>query len=273
MNVVFVQCESYGCKNITSDLYKEKFGAYCFEHSSKVKAPFGDKTKFKSLSPISPRRISLVKNPSVNSDDFLPKIVKDIDFSPKKSKTKSKSPKKSLSSYKLASKKNTSLVLPLPGEEVDDFGFTSPEDKEENVHLPLPSEEEQIKSPYISPGMDLTFENYESSPLIVESIKTSVPSPRRNTKFVKKVDCCYCTDPYDISKVMNCGHMICPQCLEGIVRSPYCEFCGNLLEGPFITEKLSMIINNKYKQDLEKLSNEEEYYSEESSEEESSEEE
>jgi hypothetical protein len=71
---------------------------------------------------------------------------------------------------------------------------------------------------------------------------------------------------------MMCGHMICPQCLEGIVRSPYCEFCGKFLEGPFLNEKLSIMINNKYKQDLERIENEKEYESSSSEEESDSEE-
>lgn len=256
MNVTFVHCEVYGCKNITSDLYKEKFGAYCFEHTSNIKAPFGKQTKFKSLSPISPRRISLIKESSVNSEEILPKIVKDIDFSPKKSKNKSKIVKKSTSAYKSVFKTKKSLILPLPGEENKELDYSSPEDKEESVHL-LSG---QNTIPYISPGTNLTFENYQGSPVIVESIKTSIPSPKSNSKFVKKVECCYCMDPYDISKVMNCGHMICPQCLEGIVRNPFCEFCDKVLEGPFMTEKLSMIINIKYKQDLENLVDEEEEF-------------
>jgi hypothetical protein len=256
MNVTFTHCEAYGCKNITSDLYKEKFGVYCFEHTSKCKPPFGNVVKNKNLSPISPRRIVVKESPVL-----VPKINKKLDFSPRNSKL----------SLISSPKKSKSLLLPLPGEEsdiVNDLIPEAPEDKYESVHLPLPYEE---KVPSIIPGIDLTFENYQSSPIVVESIKTPVLSPRRNSKFIKKIECCYCTDPYDISKVMNCGHMICPQCLEGIVRSPYCEFCDNLLEGPFLTEKLSMIINNRYKQDLENLANEEQF--EESSEEESSDEE
>jgi hypothetical protein len=273
MDVTFVHCESYGCKNITSDLYKENFGAYCFEHSSKVKSPFGTKTKFSSLSPISPRRIVLTEKAkeSVELEEKIPRVIKSIHISPEKEtvksskkskKTKSKEISSPYKSKTPASSKN-SLILPLPGEE----------EKEEQIHLP---DEEEKEIPFISPGMDLTFENYESSPIMTQSIRTSVPSPRRTEKFVKKVECCYCTDPYDISKVMKCGHMICPQCLEGVVRSPYCEFCkdGSFLEGPFMTEKIQSIIDTKYKQDMERNNFEEsEEYSEEYSESSESEEE
>jgi hypothetical protein len=267
MDVTFVHCEAYGCKNITSDLYKEKYGAYCFEHTSKVKAPFGIETKFKSLSPISPRRIALTEKAkeTIEDEEKIPRIVKSIHLSPEKetiknSKKSKKSKSKEISSSyksKTPASYRDSLILPLPGEEV----------KEEQIHLP---DEEENKTPIISPGMDLTFENYESSPVMTQSIKTFTPSPRRTEKFVKKVECCYCTDPYDISKVMKCGHMICPQCLEGVVRSPYCEFCkdGPFLEGPFMTEFLQSIIDTKYKQDLERNNFEEYEESEEESEEE-----
>jgi hypothetical protein len=268
MDVTFVHCESYGCKNITSDLYKEKFGAYCFEHTSKVKAPFGTKSQFNSLSPISPRRIVLTEKAkeTIKTEDKIYRVVKSIRLSPEKETIKNSKKTKKTKSKEVSSPFKTktpatykdSLILPLPGEEV----------KEEQIHLP---EQEENKISPISPGMDLTFENYESSPIITKSIKTSVPSPRRTEKFVKKVECCYCTDPYDISKVMKCGHMICPQCLEGIVRSPYCEFCkdGNLLEGPFMNDKIFSIIETKYKQDIEKGFFEEEESEEESEEEES----
>lgn len=264
MDVTFVHCEAYGCKNITSDLYKEKYGAYCFEHTSKVKPPFGTKSQFHTLSPISPRRIVLTEKAKEEAEleEEIPRIIKSIHLLPEKEsikkskKTKSKeisSPYKS----KTPASYRDSLILPLPGEEV----------KEEQIHLP---DEEETKTPTISPGMDLTFENYESSPVMTQSIKTFSPSPRRTEKFVKKVECCYCTDPYDISKVMKCGHMICPQCLEGVVRSPYCEFCkdGSFLEGPFMNEKLQSIIETKYKQDLERnIFEEVEEYEEESEEE------
>ena len=59
MEVTFVHCEAYECKNITSKLYKEKFGSFCFEHSSKTKGPFKIDPLIEKVSPVSPRRAPL----------------------------------------------------------------------------------------------------------------------------------------------------------------------------------------------------------------------
>ena len=67
MNVTFVRCESFGCKNLTSDLYKKLYGSYCFEHSSKTNKPIGVLDKPKLLSPISPRRTKYNEKLSVKS--------------------------------------------------------------------------------------------------------------------------------------------------------------------------------------------------------------
>jgi hypothetical protein len=56
MEVTFVHCEAYECKNITTNSYKEKFGSFCFEHSSKTKGPFNIETTSEKVSPVSPRR-------------------------------------------------------------------------------------------------------------------------------------------------------------------------------------------------------------------------
>ena len=70
---------------------------------------------------------------------------------------------------------------------------------------------------------------------------------------------------------MKCGHLICPECLEGRVRKPYCDFCGEPLEGPFVTPEMLSKIEDKYKKDQEEGTDN--YFEEESSDEESSDEE
>jgi len=185
MNVAFVKCEFYGCKNITTGSYKDLYGAFCFEHTGKNKAPMGIPENKQKLSPISPRRISLQRR-----------------------------------------------------------------------------ETDPISEP--------VFENYEYKVSKVASPKLSIPSPSRRFSLIQKMECCICKDKYDENKVMNCGHMICPQCLEGRIRSPYCDFCGEPLEGPFVTEEIYQNIMDKYKQDQERNVEEDE---EEGNEEEANEEE
>jgi len=192
MNVTFVKCESFGCKNLTSDLYIKLFGAYCFEHTSKVNKPVGVLEKPKSISPISPRRTVLAGSPSRSSG---------------------------------LSPKSTTL---------------SPE---------------------------ITFENYEYKPRTVVSPVRTPMSPRKSA-YIPQTECCICKDLYDENKIMKCGHLICPQCLEGRVRSPFCDFCGEPLDGPFVTPEVLLNIEDKYKQDKES-----EEYEEESEEESDSEEE
>jgi hypothetical protein len=168
MNVTFVRCESFGCKNLTSDLYKKLYGSYCFEHCAKTNKPVGVLDKPKLISPISPRRTKPLDNNSKNTK---------------------------------------------------------------------------------SPGT--TFENYEFKTPTVPSTKFSPVSPKRSVSYVPKTECCICKNPYDETKVMKCGHLICPECLEGRVRKPYCDFCGEPLDGPFVTPEVLVKIEDKYKYDLE----------------------
>jgi len=168
MNVTFVKCDSFKCKNLTSDLYKKLYGSYCFEHTAKVNKPAGVLEKPKNISPISPRRTVLPGSPLGN------------------------------------------------------------------------------KSP------DITFENYEYKPAVAPSIKFSPVSPKRTVSYIRKTECCICKNPYDETKIMKCGHLICPECLEGRVRTPFCDFCGEALEGPFVTPEVLAKIEDKYKQDQER---------------------
>lgn len=187
-----VRCESYGCKNLTNAIHKEVYGSYCFEHTSKVKAPIGFQNTTKILSPVSPR----------------------------------------------------------------------------NFVIPLVSNHSKLKpsSPIRSPLMESKFENYTSSKMIqskVSPVKIRTPSPKRSklpelnsdegiVSFLPKIECGICLKPYDQNKIMKCGHFICPECLEGIVRSPYCYFCDELMEGPFITPEVIQILEDRYKEDLQK---------------------
>jgi hypothetical protein len=195
MNVTFVKCESFGCKNLTSDLYKKLYGSYCFEHTSKVNKPVGFLDNPKTLSPISPRRTVGPGSPSRNS--------------------------------RIA-------------------GGT-------------------LENSSLSP--EITFENYEYKPMKVSSPRRMPVSPPRKTPaYIPKTECCICKDLYEENKVMKCGHLICPECLEGRVREPYCDFCDEPLEGPFVTPEVLQKIEDKYKMDKEREIKKEPESEEESSE-------
>jgi hypothetical protein len=165
MKVTFVQCQAYQCKNITTDLYKEKYGAYCFKHTGKTKKPQNIEVKDVKLSAVSPRRV-------------------------------------------------------------------------------------QVQ------GLQTTVENYEYNPMKVKSEKMKVPSPRRNLSFVPKTECGICKMKYDETDLMKCGHLVCSECLKENVRTVYCPFCNEKMEGPCITEKVFENLQNKYLEDLNKVEEE-----------------
>ena len=105
----------------------------------------------------------------------------------------------------------------------------------------------------LSPSREnIFFNTVDSSPEIVSSSRYKVPSPSRKSKDVPKIECAICKDFYDQTNVMKCGHLICKQCLQEL-RSPYCPFCGEYMEGPFITEEIMQMIQDKYKQDLNEM--------------------
>jgi hypothetical protein len=160
MKVVFTHCQLKGCKNITQNIFKEEYGAFCFLHS-KYTHPFGDEEfEQKSPSAVSTRRTPL------------------------------------------------------------------------------------------SPTRTTIFvDTFEEVPEMVSSSRYKVPSPSRKSIVIPKIECGICKDVYEQTNVMNCGHLICNECLQEL-RSPYCPFCDEYMEGPFITEEIMQIIEDKYKQDL-----------------------
>jgi hypothetical protein len=170
MKVGFIHCQLKGCKNITKNIYKEEYGAYCFLH-----------TKY------------------VNTFDF--------DLS-------DTSNSKSRSAFSISS--------------------------------PVSSR----RTP-ISPTREFTvFDDSEETPLrTVSSSKYKVPSPKSKSVYIPKTECGICKDLYEQTNVMKCGHLICENDLKEL-RSPYCPFCGQYMEGPFVSEEIMQIIEDKYKQDI-----------------------
>lgn len=213
MNVTFVHCEAYECKNITSKQYKERFGSFCFEHSSKTKGPFHIEASNERVSPVSPRRSPL-------------EVVIQTATSPqRKSAT---SPRRSTTGSR---KSRTPNRLPLPDESEEEYG---------EVSSFIPE---------------------------VETYSRSVVSPRKNIDFFPKVNCYFCKNKCPISDIMECGDVFCQDCLndEGKMNDIHCPNCGELLKGKLITEKMSKILEDRYKrklqnQELEDYYNEEEEY-------------
>lgn len=125
------------------------------------------------------------------------------------------------------------------------FGY---KESEEKGASPLSSR----RTP-LSPSLDSIFYNDEdSSPEIVSSSRYKAPSPSRKSNITPQIECAICKDFYDQPNVMKCGHLICKQCLQEL-RSPYCPFCEEYMEGPFITEEIMQMIQDKYKQDLNEM--------------------
>jgi hypothetical protein len=117
------------------------------------------------------------------------------------------------------------------------------------------------------------YTNYNYKPLEVSSRTYSVPSPSRKYNLVNKTECGLCKVMYPESNLMKCGHLVCEECLRGIVKSPYCPFCEVYMEGPYVTEEIMELIETKYKKNIEEdesssSSDEESLSSEESSDEE-----
>jgi hypothetical protein len=94
-----------------------------------------------------------------------------------------------------------------------------------------------------------TYDTFEETLDSVSSSRYKVPSPSRKAIVIPKIECGICKDFYEQTNVMKCGHLICKECLQEL-RSPYCPFCGEYMEGPFITEEIMQMIQDKYKQDL-----------------------
>ncbi len=142
--------------------------------------------------------------------------------------------------------------------------------KNENIiHVLSPTSSRQV---VVENTEKVEYTNYNYKPLEVSSRTYSVPSPSRKYNLVNKIECGLCKVMYPESNLMKCGHLVCEECLKGIVRSPYCPFCEVYMEGPYVTEEIMGLIETKYKEDLEKnveeSSDEESLSSEESSDEE-----
>jgi hypothetical protein len=119
----------------------------------------------------------------------------------------------------------------------------------EEIEQKSPSPVSPRRTP-LSPTIETTiYDTFEAALEMVSSSRYKVPSPSRKSIVIPKIECGICKDFYEQTNVMKCGHLVCSQCLQEL-RSPYCHFCGEYMEGPFITEEIMRMIEDKYKQDL-----------------------
>ena len=131
MEVTFVHCEAYECKNITTNSYKEKFGAFCFEHSSKTKGPFNIEPLTEKVSPVSPRRTPLEVDTQVATSPQRKSAV-----SPRRTNTS------------MSRKSRTPNRLPLPDEIEEEY---------EGEEISSPLEVETYSRSIPSPRKNMDF--------------------------------------------------------------------------------------------------------------------
>lgn len=89
-------------------------------------------------------------------------------------------------------------------------------------------------------------------------VKMTSKRPASPSKYkpLQTIKCLLSEKKIDIALKLKCGHAICKGCLEHI-RTDKCPACGEILEGPLITENIKKMITKKMYDDI--LNNEEEY--------------
>lgn len=86
----------------------------------------------------------------------------------------------------------------------------------------------------------------------IKSMIRKAPLPKINTKnssieSTNNLICCKCDDVFNINARMKCGHFICSDCLDMVIKIE-CPVCDSVMEGPMVTEEL---INEIDKRNLE----------------------
>jgi hypothetical protein len=93
------------------------------------------------------------------------------------------------------------------------------------------------------------------------SIIYSSSKPERKVKSVKlkvpfilnkkdEMECCVCEDMMNIDNKMNCGHLVCDDCLDHI-RTMKCPICKEMMEGPLLKDEVVEEIMLRNKEDIE----------------------
>ena len=68
-------------------------------------------------------------------------------------------------------------------------------------------------------------------PSSLDSKKTTVP------KTYNILECCICSDVFDMDARMKCGHFVCSDCLDGVVGMA-CPVCNQEMSGYLISEEV-----------------------------------
>ena len=120
----------------------------------------------------------------------------------------------------------------------------------------------QLTSVSFSLGnMDKPFESIQaikssSTHKKVKSQIRKIPSLVNENKY-DNMECCVCDTSYSISDKMDCGHLLCEECLEHI-RSLKCPLCKAVISGPLLTEETVEEIEKRYREDIEERGAEDE---------------
>lgn len=99
-------------------------------------------------------------------------------------------------------------------------------------------------------------------PIIMETVKREkhtispvrkAPLPSLNKYqeygFCNCIKCCVCEEMASSNDKMDCGHMVCNECLD-FVRSMKCPVCRKRMSGPLITEEVIKDIEKREMQDM-----------------------
>ncbi len=61
-------------------------------------------------------------------------------------------------------------------------------------------------------------------------------------------DCIMCSDPFPIKYTMQCGHLMCDDCLN-LIRKNSCPGCGSKMKGVLVTKEVEDEIDTREKED------------------------
>ena len=91
--------------------------------------------------------------------------------------------------------------------------------------------------------------NPKTNPKTKTKIKPN-PNPPMKIVIVEKEDisCCVCYDDVKTNDILTCGHPICRECSESLVKEE-CPVCRGKLEGPSITRQVLSKIKRKIEAD------------------------
>lgn len=114
-----------------------------------------------------------------------------------------------------------------------------------------------LKKPFSSVSIFESSQKYRK----VKSQEKKIPvildsSKIKNTSY-EQMSCCVCDEKDLINNKMNCGHLVCEECLDHI-RSMKCPLCKCIMEGNLINDDIITEIESRYREDIEERGAEDE---------------